>query len=162
MRILLTICLSFLSIAAFAQADLTFEEYNPKSTLVVPGNEISKAKFPFIDIHSHQYRMGSQDLSELIDDMDQLNMGIMINLSGGSGDRLNQAINNANDHYPNRFGVFANVSFDGVGNEGWGTSAANQLEEDVKNGAKGLKIYKSLGLRNKDTDGKGWQLMIHV
>ncbi|WP_372975249.1 amidohydrolase family protein, partial [Muriicola sp.] len=31
---------------------------------------------------------------------------------------------------------------------------AAQLEKDVKNGARGLKIYKSLGLRNRDVSGK--------
>jgi predicted TIM-barrel fold metal-dependent hydrolase len=85
--------------------------------------------------------------------MDALNEAIMINLSGGSGDRIKGQIENVNAHYPNRFGVFANVNFEGVGNEGWGEAAAKQLEEDVKNGAKGLKVYKSLGLRDKDTDG---------
>ena len=54
---------------------------------------------------------------------------------------------------PNRFVVFANVNFDGVGNPDWADNAVRQLEQDVKNGAKGLKIYKSLGLRNKDIDG---------
>lgn len=34
-----------------------------------------------------------------------------------------------------------------------GPKAGAQLETDIKNGAKGLKIYKSLGLRYKDTDG---------
>lgn len=153
MKNILAICITLLSTAVFAQADLSFEEYNPKSTLVVPGNEIIKAKYPFIDIHSHQFRMGTQDLSQLIADMDKLNMGIMINLSGGSGERLTGAIKNASDHYPNRFGVYANVSFEGVGNEGWGEAAANQLEEDVRHGAVGLKIYKSLGLRNQDIHG---------
>ena len=28
-----------------------------------------------------------------------------------------------------------------------------QIENDFKNGAKGLKVYKSLGMRNKDTKG---------
>ncbi|MBT8180873.1 MAG: amidohydrolase, partial [Eudoraea sp.] len=41
----------------------------------------------------------------------------------------------------------------GVGNPDWADNAVRQLEEDVKNGAKGLKVYKSLGLRNKDIDG---------
>ncbi len=153
MKLLITISLSLLSCTGYTQADLTFEEYNPISTLVVPGNPVTRAKFPFIDIHSHQ-RMASQDLSSLIADMDNMNMGIMINLSGGSGERLQQGIDNVKNHYPNRFGIFANVSFNGVGNDGWGAAAAKQLEEDVKNGAVGLKIYKSLGLRNKDTDGK--------
>ena len=39
--------------------DLTFEEYNPKSTLVIPGEIVKRAKFPFIDVHGHQYRMAT-------------------------------------------------------------------------------------------------------
>jgi predicted TIM-barrel fold metal-dependent hydrolase len=148
------IILLFVSPLAIAQSDLTFEEYNPTSTLVVPGQPVPKAKYPFIDVHSHQFQMASQDLSSLIRDMDKMNMAIMINLSGGSGERIEGAIKNVQDHYPNRFGVFANVDFSGVGSPGWGEAAARQLEADVKNGAKGLKIYKSLGLRDKDTDGK--------
>ncbi|WP_396589908.1 amidohydrolase family protein [Allomuricauda sp. R78024] len=133
--------------------EMGFEEYNPKSTLVVPENPVSKAKFPFIDIHSHQFRMATQDLSSLIRDMDKMNMGVMVNLSGGSGEGLRAMLKNVNDNYPNRFVVFANVDFNGVGNSNWGEQAAAQLELDVKSGAKGLKIYKSLGLRNKDIDG---------
>lgn len=139
---------------AMAQDNMSFEEYNPVSTLVVPENPIKKAKYPFIDIHSHQFRMADQDLSTLIADMDEMNMGIMINLSGGSGDRIRNAIKNVREHYPNRFGIFANVNFDGVDDGEWGKRAADQLEEDVRNGAVGLKVYKSLGLRNKDSDGK--------
>lgn len=133
--------------------EMGFEEYNPKSTLVVPENPVSKAKFSFIDIHSHQFRMATQDLSSLIRDMDKMNMGVMVNLSGGSGEGLRAMLKNVNDNYPNRFVVFANVDFNGVGNSNWGEQAAAQLELDVKSGAKGLKIYKSLGLRNKDIDG---------
>ena len=132
---------------------LDFEAYNPESTLVVPENPVSKAKFPFIDIHSHQFRMPEMDLSELVRPMDSMNMAVMVNLSGRSGENLKQAMANVNAHYPNRFVVFANVDFDGVGEPGWGQQAAAQLEADVKNGASGLKIYKSLGLRNVDVSG---------
>ena len=131
-----------------------FEEYNPTSTLVVPTSEVPRSKFPFIDIHSHQFGMGEKDLSVLIADMDAINMAVMVNLSGGSGIGLKAAIDNVNQNYPNRFVVFANVDFEGVGNAGWAEDAVAKLTLDVKNGAKGLKIYKSLGLRYKDTDGK--------
>src|SRR5690606_3325255 len=57
--------------------EMGFEEYNPVSTLKVPGNEIQRAKYPFIDVHGHQYRMPTQDLDPLIADMDKLNMAIM-------------------------------------------------------------------------------------
>ncbi|MDH3795905.1 MAG: amidohydrolase family protein [Flavobacteriaceae bacterium] len=131
--------------------EMSFEEYNPESTLIVPGKEIHKAKFPFIDIHSHQFRM--PDLSTLISDMDKINMAVMVNLSGRSGENLKNALANVNANYPNRFVVFANVNFEGVGGADWSENAVNQLREDVANGARGLKIYKSLGLRNKDIEG---------
>ncbi|MBD0849549.1 amidohydrolase family protein [Maribacter arenosus] len=134
--------------------DMGFESYNPKSTLVVPEHKVKKAKFPFIDVHSHQRDMSAETLATLIKDMDTLNEGIMVNLSGGSGERLNTMLQNIKATYPNRFVVFANVDFDGVGSNGWSEKAVEQLETDIKNGAKGLKIYKSLGLRYKDTNGK--------
>ena len=133
--------------------EMGFEEYNPKSTLIVPENPIQRAKFKFVDIHSHHFNMESQDLSQLIREMDAMNMGVMVNLSGGSGTGLRAKLKNVNDNYPNRFVIFANVDFSGVGNPNWGELAAAQLELDVKSGAKGLKIYKSLGLRYNDTQG---------
>ena len=133
--------------------ELTFEEYNPKSTLVVPGKVIKRAKFPFIDVHGHQYRMSNEDMSPVIMAMDTLNLQTMVNLSGGSGERLSKAIENANTNFPGRFVVFCNINFTDVGGEGWTQNAVAQLEKDVKAGAVGLKVYKSLGLRNKDVKG---------
>ena len=132
---------------------MSFEDYNPPSTMVVPEEEIPQAKFAFIDIHSHQWRMASQDLSALVKDMDRINMAVMVNLSGRSGDQLKQAMANVTQNYPNRFVVFANINFEGIGNPGWTENAVRQLEMDVKNGARGLKIFKSLGLRYKDANG---------
>ncbi len=150
----ITLFLTSLLIVSYISAqNLTFEEYNPTSTLVVPKHIVNRAKFPFIDVHGHQYRMPEQDLTPVVAAMDTLNMGIMVNLSGRSGKQLQQSVANIKDHYPNRFVVFANINFDGVGNDNWTENVVSQLEQDVQNGAKGLKIYKSLGMRNKDSDG---------
>lgn len=137
-----------------AKDKMDFESYNPPSTLVVPGKVVSKAKFPFIDVHNHQFRMPDMDLGTLITDMDRLNMKVMVNLSGQSGETLKKSVANIKANYPNRFIVFANVDFKGVGDPQWGEKAARQLEEDVKNGANGLKIYKSLGFSVNDVSGK--------
>lgn len=137
-----------------ATTKMDFESYNPPSTLVVPGKEINKAKFPFIDVHNHQFSMASMDLSTLITDMDKMNMKVMVNLSGQSGAELKKAADNSKTNYPGRFIVFANVDFKNVGEKGWSEKAAAQLEEDVKNGANGLKIYKSLGFSVNDISGK--------
>jgi len=152
-KIFLFISIVLICISANAQ-DLTFEEYNPISTLVVPGKLIKKAKFPFIDIHGHQYRMPNQDLAPVIAAMDTLNEAIMVNLSGRTGDDLIKSVANIAANCPNRFVVFANINFEGAGAEGWLEKTVAQFEQDVKNGARGLKVYKSLGLRNKDANGK--------
>ena len=141
-------------IGPLSAQEMSFEDYNPKSTLVVEGEEVPSAKFTFIDVHSHQRDMSHDALKRMIKDMDAINEGIMINLSGGSGKQIQEMQKSINENYPNRFVVFANVDFDNVGESDWAEKAVKQLEEDVKNGAKGLKIYKSLGLRYKDTDGK--------
>ena len=133
---------------------MDFETYNPPSTLVVPEHKIAKAKFPFIDVHNHQFEMPDMDLGVLIREMDKLNMKVMVNLSGQSGDLIKKSVANIREHYPKRFIVFANVDFNRVGDAGWGEKAAKQLEEDVKNGANGLKIYKNLGFSVMDINGK--------
>lgn len=151
LAIVITIC-SIISTPIIAQ-EMGFEEYNPTSTLVVPGSEITKAKFPFIDVHSHQRDMSVEALDGLIGHMDAMNEAIMVNLSGRSGESLKEKMDNIKKSYPNRFVVFANVDFEGAKDLAWGEKAAEQFEQDIKNGAKGLKIFKSLGLRNKDADG---------
>jgi predicted TIM-barrel fold metal-dependent hydrolase len=133
---------------------MDFEKYNPPSTLVVPEHKLSKAKFPFIDVHNHQFRMPDMDLNTLIKEMDKLNMKVMVNLSGQNGETLKKSVANIKQNFPKRFIVFANVDFKGVGEAGWGDKAARQLEEDVRNGANGLKIYKSLGFSVNDINGK--------
>jgi predicted TIM-barrel fold metal-dependent hydrolase len=136
-----------------AGQDVTVEQWSPRSTLVVPEHPTPRAKFPFVDVHSHHFRPPSpEDLDGLLAAMDAMNMGVMVNLSGGSGDRLVAMIAAMKEQAPRRFAVFANVDFGGIGEPGWSERAAGQLEMDVRNGAQGLKIFKSLGLSVVDSD----------
>ena len=133
---------------------MDFETYNPPSTLITPQHVVTKAKYPFVDIHNHQWNMGEKDLKELTSVMDTLNMAVMINLSGGSGDGLQKSVANIQSTAPRRFVIFANINFDKIGEKDWTANAVKQLESDVKNGAGGLKIFKNLGFSVKDTEGK--------
>lgn len=147
---------ALMSIAtANAQSEsMDFEKYDPVSTLVVPQHPVTRAKFPFIDVHNHQRSMGAQDLTRLIADMDKLNMAIMVNLSGGNGESIRSSAASIRANYPKRFIVFANIDFGGIGENGWTDKAVRQLEADVKNGANGLKIFKNLGFSVTDKSGK--------
>ena len=152
--LLLSIVILFqLQPCAQQKATMDFEKYDPVSTLVVPEHKVSKSKFPFIDVHNHQFSMPTMDLGTLTAEMDKLNMAVMVNLSGQSGEQIKKSVANIKTNHPKRFIVFANIDFKGIGEEGWSEKAAKQLEEDVKNGANGLKIYKSLGFSVKDIKG---------
>lgn len=136
-----------------SQDIIDFEKYNPPSTLVVKGSEVKKAKFPFIDVHNHQRSMDSSSLNRLITEMDKLNMGIMINLSGRGGETLKNYVTTAKQNFPGRFAVFTNINFQGFGSTDWESKTLAQLEEDVMNGACGLKIFKNLGFSVVDAQG---------
>ena len=92
-----------LNSCAQSPGKMDFETYDPVSTLVVPEHKLTRAKFPFIDVHNHQWDMGSQDLSGSVKDMNNLNMSVMVNLSGGSGKGLQKMTQNVKEHHPNRF-----------------------------------------------------------
>jgi predicted TIM-barrel fold metal-dependent hydrolase len=135
-------------------------EYKPKSTLVVAQHPVPKARFPVIDIHSHQPTpITPERFGEVVKSMDALNLKVLVNLSGGSGDQLRRGLEAIRtSSHPDRMVLFANVDFKGGVGPGFGRKAAAQLEADIKAGALGLKIYKELGLRVKRTDGSRLKL----
>ena len=144
---------ALLPLAATAQ-DMTVEEYEPKSTLRVPVHTVPRAKYPFVDVHSHQPTvLGAAQIRALVADMNKMNMGVMVNLSGGQGDRLKASADAIKANAPNRIVIFANLDFNRIDDPEWGALAAAQLEKDYRNGARGLKIFKNLGLTLKDGRG---------
>src|SRR5258706_1315429 len=158
MKCVLALCAFIITLNSCEQSTskMDFETYDPVSTLVVPEHKLTSAKFPFIDVHNHQEgnAMSPHNLHTLIGDMDKLNMQVMVNLSGGNGSELKNMCDNVKQNYPKRFIIFANIDFDNVGSDGWTERAVKQLEEDVKNGANGLKIFKNLGFSVRDVNGK--------
>ena len=170
----LAACCALAALPASAQNgvdDIPFHEYDPPSTLVVPEHPLVRARFPFIDVHSHQPGMGEGDLSGIVADMDAMNMAVMVNLSGRGfrratnpdgtfrfgfqdGAYLERAVDNAAKNAPGRFVVFTNFSTAGLDEPGWAERTTAELRADVANGAKGLKIYKDLGMDAKDGSGK--------
>ena len=143
---------------------MDIEEYSPKSTLVVEKNLKSRSKFPFIDVHSHQWDMSYSNLKKLVSEMDSLNMAYMINLSGSgiatfAGNQslmdlnLEKSISNVNQNFPDRFGVFLNIDFNMIDHEDFHTKTVEIIKDAVSKGAIGLKVYKGLGLSVKDSKG---------
>ncbi|HEV8269462.1 MAG TPA: hypothetical protein VGR00_14555, partial [Thermoanaerobaculia bacterium] len=98
-----------------APKEMSIEEYEPKSTLVVPEHPLTRAKFPFIDVHNHQEENASAEaVARVVADMDRLNMRVMVNLSGGTGAALAKNVAAYDRRHPGRFVTFANLDFDGI------------------------------------------------
>lgn len=128
-------------------------DYRPKSTVVADDHLVPRAKFPVVDIHSHQ-RATAANMPQLVKEMDALNLRVLVNLSGSSGDTLRQNVETIrNSPYKDRFRVFANVNWNGAGTPEWRQRETAALRQAVKDGAIGLKVFKELGLRNTKSDG---------
>jgi predicted TIM-barrel fold metal-dependent hydrolase len=141
---------------------MSLEEYDPKSTLVVPEHPVLKAKFPFIDAHHHPRLRSPEEVEQLIRDMDNINMRVMVNLTAGQGDRF-QAQHQLyrTGKYKDRFVLFCNwggQTYRAIDEPGFAERITQQLESDVKGGAQGLKILKDFGMDAKDSKGQ----RIHV
>ncbi len=130
-------------------------DYKPRSTLVVPVHLVPRAKYPVIDIHGHPPALLSNDVIDRVGRaMDALNLQVMVNANGSSGDRLTSQLAAVRaSRYKDRFVIFTTLDLRNVG-PGSGAKIAAQLEADVKAGAVGVgEIMKGFGLYNRKADG---------
>lgn len=132
---------------------MDIEEYSPRSSLVVPVTPVKRAKYPFIDVHNHQFDMPVKNLTKLTAEMDSLNMAFMINLSGFRGLYLQKSLENIKENAPTRFGLFLNVDFEALDDEDFAFKQVELIHQAVEQDVMGLKVYKSLGLTSKDKNG---------
>ena len=132
---------------------MDIEEYSPRSTLIVPETKLKRSKYPFVDVHNHQFDMPIKDLSKLVEEMDSLNMGFMVNLSGFRGLYLEQSLKNIKENASTRFGLFLNIDFEKLDDPNFATEQVDLINKAVAQGVIGLKVYKSLGLTDKDKKG---------
>lgn len=152
----LPVMLAVLLPVPLAAQELSFEEYEPRSMLVVPEHPVTRARFPFVDVHCHLWgpMLAPDRVDEIVRQMDALNMAVMVNLSGRSGEDLKRTIAALRGRYPDRFVVFASPSYEGIDDPDFPARVAAQFEEDVRNGAGGLKIFKNLGMSVRDGQGR--------
>ena len=132
---------------------MDIEEYSPKSTLIVPEHPVKRSKYPFIDVHNHQFDMPIKNLPKLVSEMDSLNMAFMINLSGFRGLYLRKSLENIKKNAPTRFGLFINIDFENIDNKNFSETQVALIDSAVIAGVMGLKVYKSLGLTSRDNKG---------
>lgn len=77
------------------------------------------------------------------------------NKNGGAlGSRAFAATLRVKHRLREQFEFFANPSWEGVRDPGWGDREADRLEREVGYGAKGIKFFKAMGLGARDVQGQ--------
>jgi predicted TIM-barrel fold metal-dependent hydrolase len=129
--------------------------------LRVPRHEVPRPKFPAIDAHNHLGPSGfagdwaKRPARELGDVLDAAGIAALVDLDGGQGDRLRREIDRWHAGLPGRVAVFAGVDYDSWSTDpAFGETEARRLREGVASGARGLKVWKTLGLRARDRSGR--------
>ena len=134
---------------------ISLQNYEPRSMLHAPETHIVRARFPVVDFHTHitegDEMAGAEKLSvkaqpeEVLPYMDRHNIKMMVNLTGGYGRGLEEAVQLFKP-YPKRFVTFTEPWWSKSHEPGYPKFQADQIEQAHAAGARGIKVLKTLGL----------------
>ncbi|MEX2264426.1 MAG: amidohydrolase family protein [Bryobacteraceae bacterium] len=155
--------------AAAQRQPLDIADFQPRSMLRGAETKVEKARFPVIDVHTHlcfsaksqagvplsEERVFNATPEDLLPVMDRRNLRAMVNLTGGYGSGLRDAIARFDTKHPGRFHTFAEPMWSRAAESGYAQLQADAIGQAHRDGARGLKILKTLGLylREKITSG---------
>jgi predicted TIM-barrel fold metal-dependent hydrolase len=139
---------------------LALEAFRPRQALRVPEHRVTRPRFPAIDAHNHLGvpfggDWASRSAEELAAVMDAAGVERIVDLDGGFGDALRREVERWSNALPGRVAVFAGLDYPSWASDpAFGESEARRLREGVASGARGLKVWKLLGLRVRDAAGR--------
>jgi predicted TIM-barrel fold metal-dependent hydrolase len=139
---------------------LRLADFRPRSSLRTAVHEVRRPKFPVIDAHNHLGQpfggdWATRSPAELIATLDESGVEMLVDLDGGQGDGLSAEIERWQSAFPDRVAVFAGLDYTSWGADpAFGETEAARLKDAAARGARGLKVWKLLGLRARDPAGR--------
>lgn len=140
--------------------ELRLADFRPRSRLRVAAHEVLRPAVPAIDAHNHLGAAfggawASRPPGELLPILDEAGVEAVVDLDGGWGETLAAEIERWQRPQPDRIAVFAGLDYERwAEDERFGETEARRLEAAALAGARGLKVWKVLGLRARDTGGR--------
>ncbi len=116
---------------------LLLKDYRPQSIYKTPRTLIAKAKYPVIDMHSHAYAEGPEQIAQWVKYMDEVGIEKTMILTAATGAKFD-SIYALYSKYPDRFAVWCGFDYTGYDKAGFGPAAVAELERCVKVGAAGV------------------------
>jgi predicted TIM-barrel fold metal-dependent hydrolase len=135
---------------------ILLKDYRPKSIFKVPVTEITKAKFPIIDMHSHPYAETPEQVAEWVRTMDEVGVQKTVILTMATGTDFDN-IYRRYAKYPERFEMWCGLQFADYDKPGFPASAVKELERCHATGAVGVgEIHdKGMGLASGEQKTAG-------
>jgi predicted TIM-barrel fold metal-dependent hydrolase len=116
---------------------LLLKDFHPKSVYKVPQTKIDKAKYPVIDMHTHNYAKTPEQVLDWIRAMDAAGIEKAIVLTMAVGKEFD-AVYAKYAKYPDRFEVWCGFDYTGYDKPDFGPAAIKELERCYKVGARGV------------------------
>jgi predicted TIM-barrel fold metal-dependent hydrolase len=138
--------------------DLPLRDFHPVPTVRRELTELpERPPFPIVDAHNHLGRWltgawSVPDVGGLLAAMDAWGVETIVNLDGMWGDELDANLDRYDRARPGRFATFAQWDRRWFELDAWDELAA-QARDAFDRGARGLKVWKDLGLHLRDGAG---------
>ncbi len=116
---------------------ILLKDYKPRSIFRIPETRVEKARYPVIDVHSHDYAPMAADVERWVQTMDAVGLERTTILSGATGRRFDQLMAKFGK-FPRRFTVWCGIDYAGFDQPGFGPAAIAELERCRKAGAMGV------------------------
>jgi predicted TIM-barrel fold metal-dependent hydrolase len=116
---------------------LLLKDFHPKSVYKVPETKIDKAKYPVIDMHTHDYTKNPEQVLDWIHAMDAAGIEKAIVLTMATGKEFDETYSRY-AKYPDRFEVWCGFDYTGYDKPDFGPAAVKELERCYKVGARGV------------------------
>ncbi len=140
MRIVLVTAVACVCFAGYAQTgpdEILLKDYRPRSIFKIPETRVERARYPVIDVHSHNYAPTDADVARWVRAMDEVGLEKTIILSGSTGRKFDEVLAKYR-RFPNRFEVWCGIDVTGFDQPGFGPAAIAELERCQAAGATGV------------------------
>jgi predicted TIM-barrel fold metal-dependent hydrolase len=152
-------------------------DWLPRSQLVLPETGVPLSIVPAIDAHNHLGRWLAlfddwlaldpaeivrggdrpwvcDDVAEVLATLDEVGVEAIVNLDGLWGEELERNLDRYDRAHPGRFLTFCHVDLRSIGRPDFDAAElVESLRRSSAAGARGLKIWKDLGLSIRDASG---------
>lgn len=118
--------------------NLKLKNYRPVSIYNIPVTKVQTAKYPVIDMHSHDYASGPEEIENWVQTMKKVGIEKTVILTYQTGAGFDSAVKKYSA-FPEEFELWCGIDYTGYDtDDNWTENAIKELERCYRIGARGI------------------------